>query len=103
MPKVLAGTGDRDDDQTGFAAGGGGRGGGCAGDCGRPFVYSGCDVSGIPGLAGWLAVGQAEWKAENGEIVGEADGGERGLAGRLDRSYQDVGVCLEYTLRGGVP
>src|SRR5580704_11450582 len=51
-------------------------------------------------LAGWHTVGNAEWRAENGEIVGKptAPGGGWLV---LDKSYQDVGVYLEYRCTGG--
>ena len=51
-------------------------------------------------LAGWQTVGNAEWRAENGEIVGKptAPGGGWLV---LDKSYQDVGVYLEYRCTGG--
>jgi hypothetical protein len=42
-------------------------------------------------LQGWHVVGQAEWRAENGELIGKAkDGGGGWLV--LDRSFQDVGL-----------
>ncbi len=51
-------------------------------------------------LAGWHTVGQAEWKAENGEIVGRPTAASGGWL-VLDRSYQDVGVYLEYRCAAG--
>jgi hypothetical protein len=51
-------------------------------------------------LAGWHTVGQAEWKAENGEIVGKPTSASGGWL-VLDRSYQDVGVYLEYKCSAG--
>jgi hypothetical protein len=51
-------------------------------------------------LAGWHTVGQAEWKAENGEIVGRPTAASGGWL-VLDRSYQDVGVYLEYRCSAG--
>ncbi len=40
-------------------------------------------------LNGWRTVGQANWKAENGELVGKAAEGSSGWL-MLDHSYQDV-------------
>ncbi len=51
-------------------------------------------------LAGWHTVGQAEWKAENGEIVGRPTAASGGWL-VLDRSFQDVGVYLEYKCSAG--
>ena len=51
-------------------------------------------------LTGWHTVGQAEWKAENGEIVGRPTAASGGWL-VLDRSYQDVGVYLEYRCAAG--
>lgn len=42
-------------------------------------------------LTGWRSVGQASWRAQNGEIVGVASGGGGGWL-ILDRSAQDVAV-----------
>jgi hypothetical protein len=41
-------------------------------------------------LAGWHVLGQAEWRVENGEVVGTAKPGGSGGWLVLDRSYQDV-------------
>ena len=51
-------------------------------------------------LNGWHPVGQADWKAQNGEIVGTpktADGGWL----VLDKSYQDIGVVANFRCTGG--
>src|SRR3981189_2506545 len=40
-------------------------------------------------LAGWHALGPAEWTAENGELVGKGVAGPGWLV--LNRSYQDTG------------
>jgi hypothetical protein len=42
------------------------------------------------GLAGWRALGHAEWKIQNGEITGAPGQGGGWLL--LDRSFQDVAV-----------
>jgi Domain of Unknown Function (DUF1080)/FG-GAP-like repeat len=51
-------------------------------------------------LAGWHSIGHAEWHAENGEIVGKPTSASGGWL-VLDKSYQDVGVYLEYRCTGG--
>src|SRR5450755_3493394 len=51
-------------------------------------------------LAGWHKVGNAEWRAENGEIIGKPTAASGGWL-VLDKSYQDVGVYLEYRCTGG--
>src|SRR5450755_4241546 len=51
-------------------------------------------------LAGWHSVGHAEWHAENGEIVGKPTAASGGWL-VLDKSYQDVGVYVEYRCTGG--
>jgi hypothetical protein len=51
-------------------------------------------------LAGWHSVGQANWRAENGELIGtpQAQGGGWLM---LDRSYQDVGLFAEFRCASG--
>jgi hypothetical protein len=51
-------------------------------------------------LAGWHTVGNAEWRAENGEIVGKPTAASGGWL-VLDKSYQDVGVYVEYRCTDG--
>ena len=51
-------------------------------------------------LAGWHTVGQAEWKAENGEIIGRPTAASGGWL-VLDRSYQDVAFFANYECTGG--
>jgi hypothetical protein len=51
-------------------------------------------------LSGWQTFGNAEWRAENGEIVGKPTAASGGWL-VLDRSYQDVGVYVEYRCTGG--
>jgi hypothetical protein len=50
-------------------------------------------------LTGWHAVGPAEWRAENGEVIGtpRPSGGGWLL---LDRSYQDIGVYTQFRCTG---
>jgi Domain of Unknown Function (DUF1080)/FG-GAP-like repeat len=49
-------------------------------------------------LVGWHTLGQADWKAENGEIVGKGTGSGGWLL--LDRSYQDTGVYTAFRCSG---
>lgn len=49
-------------------------------------------------LTGWHTLGQADWKAENGEIVGKGTGSGGWLL--LDRSYQDTGVYTAFRCSG---
>jgi Domain of Unknown Function (DUF1080) len=55
----------------------------------------------MPGtsLDGWHTFGQAEWKSENGEIVGKPNSGSGWLV--LDKSYQDILFYAEYKCSGG--
>jgi len=46
-------------------------------------------------LTGWHTVGQANWKAENGEVVGKAAEGASGWL-MLDKSYQDVAFYAHF-------
>ena len=50
-------------------------------------------------LAGWHTLGQAQWRAENGEIVGTPAQGGNWLI--LDKSYQDVGFFASFRSTGG--
>ena len=45
-------------------------------------------------LAGWHTFGQAEWRAENGQVVATPKGGGGWLV--LDHSYQDIGVYTQF-------
>ncbi len=45
-------------------------------------------------LTGWHTFGQAEWRADNGEIVGNPKGGSGWLV--LDHSYQNVAVYTQF-------
>ncbi len=48
-------------------------------------------------LNGWKPVGQATWRAENGEIIGSGSGGWL----ISDRSYQDVAVFASFRCAAG--
>ena len=50
-------------------------------------------------LAGWRVLGQADWRAENGEIIGTPKPGGWLL---LDRSYEDVAVVSTFRCTGGL-
>ena len=50
-------------------------------------------------LAGWHPLGAADWRAENGEIVGTPKGGGGWLV--LDRSYQDVAFFSAFRCEEG--
>ena len=52
-------------------------------------------------LAGWHTLGQANWHAENGELVGTPAAGGGGGWLVLDRSFQDVGLFAEFRCTGG--
>jgi hypothetical protein len=49
-------------------------------------------------LTGWHTFGQAEWRAENGEVIATPKGGGGWLV--LDRSYQDVGLYTQFRCAG---
>src|SRR6187549_410846 len=51
-------------------------------------------------LTGWHPVGQADWKAQNGEIVGTPKTAEGGWL-VLDKSFQDIGVVANFRCTGG--
>src|ERR1019366_2607020 len=50
-------------------------------------------------LAGWHVLGQANWQAQKGELVGTVKEGGGWLV--LDRSYQDIGVHTYFKCAGG--
>jgi hypothetical protein len=50
-------------------------------------------------LTGWRPLGQAQWRAQNGEIVGTAKSGDGWLL--LDRSYQDVALSVSFRCAAG--
>src|SRR5580693_1648812 len=47
-------------------------------------------------LTGWHPVGQADWRAETGEIIGTARPGGSGGWLMLDKSLQDVAVFTSF-------
>ena len=52
-------------------------------------------------LTGWHVLGQADWKAQNGEIIGTVKPGGSGGWLVLDRSYQDVGFYASFRCAEG--
>src|SRR5271157_4984823 len=66
---------------------------------GPPFIPDGT-VKGSS-LTGWHVLGQADWKAQNGEIIGTAKPGGTGGWLVLDRSYQDVGFYASFRCAEG--
>ena len=51
-------------------------------------------------LTGWHVVGDADWSAQNGEIVGKAKPGTNGGWLVMDKSFQDVQLYLNYKCTG---
>lgn len=51
-------------------------------------------------LSGWHTLGQANWHAENGELVGTPQGSDGGWL-MLDKSYQDIGLYSDFRCTGG--
>jgi hypothetical protein len=51
-------------------------------------------------LNGWHPLGQADWRAENGEIVGKPKQGQGGWL-VFDRSYQDINFYTQFRCTGG--
>jgi hypothetical protein len=51
-------------------------------------------------LTGWHSLGQADWKAQNGEIVGTPKSADGGWL-VLDKSFQDLGVVADFRCTGG--
>ena len=51
-------------------------------------------------LAGWHVVGDAEWKAQDGELVGKAKAGTNGGWLVMDKSFQDVQLFTNYRCTG---
>ncbi len=49
-------------------------------------------------LAGWHTLGQADWRVENGELIGKATGNGSWLV--LDHSYQDTGFYAAFRCTG---
>ena len=52
-------------------------------------------------LSGWHVLGQADWHAQNGEVVGAVKPGGSGGWLVLDHSYQDVGFFANFRCSGG--
>jgi len=52
-------------------------------------------------LTGWHVLGQADWHAQNGEVVGTVKPGGNGGWLVLDHSYQDVGFFANFRCSGG--
>jgi hypothetical protein len=50
-------------------------------------------------LTGWHALGEADWRAQNGELVGTVKSGGGWLV--LDKSYQDVGFHMYFKCGSG--
>jgi hypothetical protein len=51
-------------------------------------------------LAGWHILGDADWKAQNGELVGTAKPGGSGGWLVMDKSFQDVQLYANYRCTG---
>ena len=51
-------------------------------------------------LTGWRTLGDAEWKAQNGEIVGTAKPGTAGGWLVMDKAFQDVRLFANYRCTG---
>src|SRR4051812_27592564 len=51
-------------------------------------------------LAGWHVMGDAAWKAQNGELVGTAKPGGNGGWLVMDKSFQDVQLYASYRCTG---
>jgi 3-keto-disaccharide hydrolase len=51
-------------------------------------------------LAGWHVLGDAEWKNQNGELVGTARAGGNGGWLVMDKSFQDVQLYASYRCTG---
>ena len=52
-------------------------------------------------LTGWTQLGEASWRAENGEIIGTPKSAAGGWL-MLNRSFQDVGSVRAVSLRRGL-
>ena len=53
-------------------------------------------------LTGWHVVGDADWSAQNGELVGKAKPGANGGWLVMDKSFQDVQLYIELPLHRGL-
>src|SRR5437016_3691522 len=52
-------------------------------------------------LGGWHTLGQADWRVQNGEVIGTARQGGYGGWLVLDRSYQDVEFYANFRCNSG--
>ena len=52
-------------------------------------------------LTGWHTLGQADWSARDGELIGKVKPGGSGGWLVLDKSYQDVGFFASFKCTGG--
>jgi len=52
-------------------------------------------------LTGWHVLGQADWRAQNGEVVGTVKPGGNGGWLVIDRSYQDLELFTNFRCTGG--
>ncbi|HUP03174.1 MAG TPA: FG-GAP-like repeat-containing protein [Bryobacteraceae bacterium] len=52
-------------------------------------------------LAGWHTLGQADWRVQNGEVIGTVRQGGYGGWLALDRSYQDVALYANFRCGAG--
>jgi hypothetical protein len=51
-------------------------------------------------LTGWRVVGDADWSAQNGELIGKAKPGTNGGWLVMDKSFQDVQLYMSYKCTG---
>ncbi len=51
-------------------------------------------------LTGWRVLGDAEWSASNGELIGKAKPGTNGGWLVMDKSFQDVQLYMNYKCTG---
>src|SRR5262245_26449139 len=51
-------------------------------------------------LTGWHVLGDVDWSAQNGELVGKAKPGTNGGWLVMDKSFQDVQLYLNYKCQG---
>ncbi|HTF64620.1 MAG TPA: hypothetical protein VK638_18215, partial [Edaphobacter sp.] len=51
-------------------------------------------------LTGWHTLGQADWSARDGELIGKVKPGGSGGWLVLDKSYQDVGFFASFKCTG---
>jgi hypothetical protein len=56
----------------------------------------------VSSLAGWQKIGQAEWSAKDGEVVGKVKRHGTGGWLMLNRSYEDIGFRALFLCTGAV-